>query len=731
VATLLKSLVAAAVALALSAAPAHASGASDPFKLLEGPALTGLTPAFIALDPATHTLYVGNVTAPTLTLYDARTCSPQRPSGCATAIATARVGNTPVSLAIDRHTGTAYVSNLGEGTVSLFDATTCNATNVTGCNRRSGLVRLSGDLLGLAIDDPSGSVYVGGDPTLWLIDGRTCNATTSTGCTRASQLAVTGPGPLFPTIDPQTRTLYVGNVNGGSTVSLISTRTCNARVRVDCAVTDLRTGNSPYSVTVDPATHTLYVPNHGDGTLTVADRDTCNASVHSGCARVAATTPVGSDPTFIALDPETHTLHVANGFDSTLSAVDTAHCRAADTRGCDRRWPTRQTGAAPDRVQLDRATGTLFVSEPLAESVHIFEARACSAVRTTSCRREAPTVSTGNVYRMALDTDVHTLYLTEPEQHRLSLLDTAACAADPRRCTAIHVPVPDASFPVAIAIDRKTDTIYVTDFNAHTIVLIDARHCNVSAPSGCAPVGPAIATGAAPNTIAVNEATHAVFVTDAPTGTLSTFDSRHCNARDHTGCPSALPAGGSVGAFPQGIAIDPATGTVYVANFGAEHEPGIVSVVDATHCCASIATITVGPNPQRLALDPALRTLYVPNQAVSDEPGSVSVVDTRTCNAQDTSGCGRTPVRVASGIGSWGVAVDVLRHRVYTADFANATITRIDGTTCNALRTDGCDRPPLFAATGSQPTDVVFDPTTRTLYADNVTDLTVSVVDAR
>ena len=244
-------------------------------------------------------------------------------------------------------------------------------------------------------------------------------------------------------------------------------------------------------------------------------------------------------------------------------------------------------------------------------------------------------------------------------------------------------------------------------------------------------VGPAIATGAWPNTITVNETTHAVYVTDSPTGTLSTFDGTHCNARDRTACPSALPAGGPVGAFPQGSMIDPSTGTVYVANFGSEHDPGIVSVVDAARCCASIATITVGPNPQRLALDPALHTLYVPNQAVSDEPGSVSVIDTRTCNAQDTSDCGRTPARVASGIGSWGVAVDVLRHRVYTADFANATISRIDGATCNAFRTDGCDRPPLFAAIGSRPVDVIFDPTTRTLYADNVADRTVSVVDAR
>ena len=519
----------------------------------------------------------------------------------------------------------------------------------------------------------------------------------------------------------------MGNVDGGSTVSLISTRTCNARARVDCTVTDLRTGNSPLSVTVDPATHTLYVTNRDDATVTVADRDTCNAAVRSGCARVAPTTPVGTDPAHAVLDPETHTLHVANASDSTLSAVDTSHCRAGDTRGCDRRWPTRQTGADPDRLQLDRATGTLFISEYFEAAVRIVEARACSAVRTTSCRREAPTAGTGDVARMAIDPDVHTLYLTEPQEHRLSLLDTAACAADPRRCTAVHAALPDGSFPVAIAIDRRTDTIYVTDFEADTVMLIDARHCHVAEPSGCAPVGPAIATGDVPIAIAVNEATHAVYVIDAATGTLSTFDGTRCNARDHSGCPSALPAGEAAGPDPTAITVDQATSTVYVINFG---DPGTVSVVNAARCCATIATITVGSYPQRLALDPILHTLYVPNQALSDQPGSVSVIDTRTCNAQNTSGCGRSFPRAASGIGSFGVAIDLRRHRVHTADFGNATVTRIDGTTCNAFRADGCNRPPHFAAIGSRPVDVVFDPATRTLYANNEADRTVSVIDA-
>ena len=136
-----------------------------------------------------------------------------------------------------------------------------------------------------------------------------------------------------------------------------------------------------------------------------------------------------------------------------------------------------------------------------------------------------------------------------------------------------------------------------------------------------------------------------------------------------------------------------------------------VSVVDAARCYAAVASITVGPYPQRLALDPALHTLYVPNLALSDQPGSVSVVDTRTCNAQQTSGCGQTPARVGLGIGSFGVAVDVLRHRVYTADFGNATVSRIDGTNCKpCASTDATAR--RFCRNRLASGHVVFDPTT-------------------
>ena len=55
--------------------------------------------------------------------------------------------------------------------------------------------------------------------------------------------------------------------------------------------------------------------------------------------------------------------------------------------------------------------------------------------------------------------------------------------------------------------------------------------------------------------------------------------------------------------------MDPATGTVYVANA----YDGTVSVIDAATNTVT-ATIPVGSNPGEVAVDPATGTVYVANR---------------------------------------------------------------------------------------------------------------------
>ena len=64
-----------------------------------------------------------------------------------------------------------------------------------------------------------------------------------------------------------------------------------------------------------------------------------------------------------------------------------------------------------------------------------------------------------------------------------------------------------------------------------------------------------------------------------------------------------------VGSGPDGVAVDPAAGTVYVTNYG----DGTVSVIDAATNTVT-ATIPVGSGPDGVAVDPAAGTVYVTNE---------------------------------------------------------------------------------------------------------------------
>jgi YVTN family beta-propeller protein len=105
------------------------------------------------------------------------------------------------------------------------------------------------------------------------------------------------------------------------------------------------------------------------------------------------------------------------------------------------------------------------------------------------------------------------------------------------------------------------------------------------------------------------------------------------------------------------VAVDTATGTVYVANAA-----GTVSVIDeATNTVT--ATITVGKEPAGVAVDPA-GTVYVANESA----GTVSVIDAATSAVTATVGVRADPI---------GVAADPSTHTAYVANFGADTVSVI------------------------------------------------------
>src|ERR1035437_3669488 len=112
-----------------------------------------------------------------------------------------------------------------------------------------------------------------------------------------------------------------------------------------------------------------------------------------------------------------------------------------------------------------------------------------------------------------------------------------------------------------------------------------------------------ITVGANPDGVAVDATTHTVYVTNQSDNSVSVINGGAVT--------STIP----VGANPVGVAVDATTHTVYVTNWNGNS----VSVINGG---AVTSTITVGANPYGVAVDATTHTVYVTNQSGN----SVSVI---------------------------------------------------------------------------------------------------------
>ncbi|MGO8958220.1 MAG: YncE family protein [Streptosporangiaceae bacterium] len=165
------------------------------------------------------------------------------------------------------------------------------------------------------------------------------------------------------------------------------------------------------------------------------------------------------------------------------------------------------------------------------------------------------------------------------------------------------------------------------------------------------------------------------------------FKGATCNATHRSGCsqtPAVLQLGQSAGgASDLYIALNQQTHTLHATNVDyATQTADSVYVINAAICdaddtigCNQIpATVTVGDDPRGLTVDPATDTIYVVNHAAGDYAASVSVINGTTCNATDTKGCNRTPAEDAVGNYPYWIALDPAAGTAYVSSINNVSV---------------------------------------------------------
>jgi uncharacterized repeat protein (TIGR01451 family) len=270
-------------------------------------------------------------------------------------------------------TGSAYVTNFDDGTVSVIDTAT---------NTVTATINVGSAPDGVAVNPAGTRVYVTdeGDGTVSVIDTATNTVTATTNV---------GSDPNGVAVNPAGTLAYVTN-DGDKTVSVIDTTT-------NTVTATINVGSDPGGVAVNPAGTLAYVTNDGDKTVSVIDTATNT---------VTATINVGSVPDAVAVSPAGTRVYVTNQTSGTVSVIDAATNTVT---------ATITVGAFPFDVAVNPAGTSVYVADAIG-TVSVIDAATNSVTAT---------VTVDSPSGVAVNPAGTSVYVTNENSGTVSVLDAA------------------------------------------------------------------------------------------------------------------------------------------------------------------------------------------------------------------------------------------------------------------------------------------------------------------
>jgi DNA-binding beta-propeller fold protein YncE len=239
----------------------------------------------------------------------------------------------------------------------------------------------------------------------------------------------------------------------------------------------------------------------------------------------------------------------------------------------------------------------------------------------------------------------------------------------------------------AVAVDPSTATAYFAASGSST----RQASITVFSEQTASSVSVSFSASLAPEGIAVDPKTHLVFVSLEGSGQVAVLNGATCNSNNAdngttSGCGLQAVNLGS-GSKPVGIAVNSNTGTVYVAESGADK---VALLSENAHTVrllnASISTSSYGIEPFAVAVDVSTNLVYFTLLA---SPGGVAAANGATCDASSTSNCSPEGA-VQTGNEPGGVTVDAgaSPHLLIVSNFTSDTVTFLNASNGKLLKTD-------------------------------------------
>jgi len=346
------------------------------------------------------------------------------------------------------------------------------------------------------------------------------------------------------------------------------------------------------------ASITIEVPNGQSRHFVVDALDSGNALLYSGNTYADLSgAPVTLTINMAYVVPK---IFVANSADNTVSVIDAATATVL---------VTIPVGTSPSGVVVNSATARAYVANRLGDTVSEIDMANNTLVNTIAVLIASPT-------GLGIDTSINKVFVSNDySSNSVDYIDAASG-------NTVGTIFFGAAYGLGVAANPVTHKAYATDWGE--VFVIDTI---ASTPTGTSI--PVPGTTISWFGVAVNSVTNMVYVTDTATsGQVFVIDG---NTDTQTGTIT-------VGANPEGIAIDETADRAYVAN----SVDGTVSVIDTTNNTV-VTTITVGATPMAVAVYSAGNRAYVTNSG----DGTVSVIDTTNNSVIKTIPVGASPLGIA------------------------------------------------------------------------------------
>lgn len=230
-------------------------------------------------------------------------------------VATVPVGRNPSEPAYDSERNLVFVADADSDSVSVISGAS---------NTVMATVPVGVDPLDVAFDSGTDEAFVangGSDNVSVICDGSgACG-----GPSKMDKVVASVPVGTYPTregYDAGKREVFVSN-SGSNNVSVICDGAggCGGRAMANHVVATVPVGTGPGVVRYDAAKNEVFVPNFGSNNVSVIcdGSDPCGGP--SEADKVIASVPVGTNPTSMRYDSETHLVFVANNGSGNVSVI--------------------------------------------------------------------------------------------------------------------------------------------------------------------------------------------------------------------------------------------------------------------------------------------------------------------------------------------------------------------------------------------------------------------------